>query len=90
MQYCDTFLKSYFRCLIGIQFLMNRNAAGFKDTIILSLEYSRIASGSSYQMKIELFAESIISNLPSFVRPTLISHEERLSKLTNGVLYSVK
>ena len=69
---------------------MNRNAAGFKDTIILSWEYSRIASGSSYQMKIELFAESIISNLPSLVRPTLINHEEWLSKWTNGVLYSVK
>ena len=67
---------------------MNKKLLGFNDTIILLCEYSYIASGSSYQMNIDLFAESSISNLPYGVRLTLMSQEALFSKLTKGVLYS--
>ena len=67
--------NSFYKCLIGIQFLIDKKFLGFKDTTILSTAFTKMASGFSYHTSIEFVAGSIFSSLPSLVMLTFIIHD---------------
>ena len=79
---------SCYKCLNGIQFLINRKFLGLRDTTILSGAYSKIASGFSYHTSIEFVAGYFFSSLPSLLMLTFIIHDLYLSKFKKGVKYS--